>query len=153
MSGSKTHSKKTMAIAISVGAALLAGALLLWFAHGFVVQKPSFEQTQAEYVQPEVPVDRSKSIALPGWSNFTIPAYTKDVTQGFEFHNPAENRWYESALGVKGAQPEKLVSIAAMLFRWGIIWRLPARRAASIPLLTMTLATSTFSPTVKEPTR
>lgn len=109
MSGPKTHSKKTMAMAISVGAALLAGALMLWFARGSAVQKPSFEQTQAEYVQPEVPVDRSKSIALPGWSNFTIPAYTKDVAQGFEFHNPAENRWYESALGVKGAQPEKLV--------------------------------------------
>ena len=109
MGDSKTHSGKTIVIAALVGAAILAGAFLLWFAHESAAQKPSFEQTQAEYVQPEAPVDRSKSIALPGWSSFTIPAHTKEIAQGFEFHNPAENRWYEDSLGAKGAQTEKLV--------------------------------------------
>ena len=53
------------------------------------------ETYQAQYVKPETPIDRSKNVTLPGWGGFTIPAKTKKITQGFEFHNPAENLWYE----------------------------------------------------------
>ena len=49
------------------------------------------ETYQAQYVKPETPIDRSKNVTLPGWGGFTIPAKTKKITQGFEFHNPAEN--------------------------------------------------------------
>lgn len=52
------------------------------------------ETYQAQYVKPETPIDRSKNVTLPGWGGFTIPAKTKKITQGFEFHNPAENFWY-----------------------------------------------------------
>ncbi len=52
------------------------------------------ETYQAQYVKPETPIDRSKNVTLPGWGGFTIPAKTKKITQGFEFHNPAENLWY-----------------------------------------------------------
>ncbi len=43
---------------------------------------------QSSYVKPETPVDRSKNVTLPGWGAFNIPANTKEITQGFEFHNP-----------------------------------------------------------------
>lgn len=67
------------------------------------------EQGQGEYVKPETPIDRSKNITLPGWGGFTIPAGTTRITQGFEFHNPAENLWYEDAISINGTQLEKLV--------------------------------------------
>ena len=53
------------------------------------------EKTQGTYVAPEEPVDRSQQVTLPGWGGFTIPAGTAPITQGFEFHNPEENMWYE----------------------------------------------------------
>ena len=67
------------------------------------------EETQGQYVKPETPVDRSKNITLPGWGGFTIPAGTKTITQGFEFHNPEENFWYEDWVSIDGTQLEKLV--------------------------------------------
>ena len=67
------------------------------------------ENYQAQYVKPETPIDRSKNVTLPGWGGFTIPAKTKKITQGFEFHNPAENLWYEDWVSLDGTQLEKLV--------------------------------------------
>lgn len=67
------------------------------------------ETYQAQYVKPETPIDRSKNVTLPGWGGFTIPAKTKKITQGFEFHNPAENLWYEDWVSLDGTQLEKLV--------------------------------------------
>ena len=72
-------------------------------------EAPVMEQTQAEYVKPEEPVDRSKNITLPGWGGFTIPANTKKITQGFEFHNPEQNYWYEDWISIDGRELEKLV--------------------------------------------
>ena len=69
----------------------------------------AMEENQAEYVKPEEPIDRSKNITLPGWGGFTIPAGTKTITQGFEFHNPEENYWYEDWISINGSQLEKLV--------------------------------------------
>lgn len=69
----------------------------------------AMEENQAEYVKPEEPIDRSKNITLPGWGGFTIPAGTKTITQGFEFHNPEENFWYEDWISVNGTKLEKLV--------------------------------------------
>ncbi len=71
---------------------------------------PQMEQTQGSYVKPETPVDRSKNVTLPGWGGFTIPANEQHVTQGFEFHNPAENIWYEDYFSVNDTEAsEKLV--------------------------------------------
>ena len=67
------------------------------------------ETYQAQYVKPETPIDRSKNVTLPGWGGFTIPAKTKKITQGFEFHNPAENLWYEDWVSIDGTPLEKLV--------------------------------------------
>ena len=67
------------------------------------------EQGQGEYVKPETPIDRSKNVTLPGWGGFTIPANTNIITQGFEFHNPAENIWYEDSISINGAKLETLV--------------------------------------------
>lgn len=67
------------------------------------------EQVQGSYVKPETPVDRSRNVTLPGWGGFTIPANTKDITQGFEFHNPAENLWYEDVVSAGGKELEHLV--------------------------------------------
>ena len=69
----------------------------------------SLEEHQAEYVKPETPIDRSKNVTLPGWGGFTIPAYTNIITQGFEFHNPEQNYWYEDWISINGQQLEKLV--------------------------------------------
>ena len=67
------------------------------------------EDNQGEYVKPEEPVDRSKNVTLPGWGGFTIPANTQEITQGFEFHNPEENLWYEDEISIDGNQLENLV--------------------------------------------
>lgn len=69
----------------------------------------TMEPEQAEYVKPEEPVDRSKNVVLPGWGGFTIPANSKEITQGFEFHNPEENFWYEDWVSINGTELEKLV--------------------------------------------
>ena len=74
-----------------------------------VAQAVPMEQNQAEYVKPETPIDRSKNVTLPGWGGFTIPANTSYITQGFEFHNPAENMWYEDWVSINGTELEKLV--------------------------------------------
>lgn len=66
------------------------------------------DDTQSTYVKPEEPVDRSKTVSLPGWSSFTIPANTKNIDVGFEYHNPEENYWYEDTVSYKG-KTEKLV--------------------------------------------
>ena len=68
------------------------------------------EQNQGEYVKPEQPIDRSKNVTLPGWGGFTIPANEKEITQGFEFHNPEENLWYEDQISFNGKNLEKLVA-------------------------------------------
>lgn len=73
------------------------------------VQQPAMEEAQGEYVKPETPVDRSKNVTLPGWGGFTVPANTKSINQGFEFHNPAENFWYEDTVSINGSELEKLV--------------------------------------------
>ena len=69
----------------------------------------AIEENQGEYVKPEEPIDRSKNVTLPGWGGFTIPAKTKEITEGFEFHNPAENLWYEDQISIDGKELEKLV--------------------------------------------
>lgn len=66
-------------------------------------------ENQGEYVKPEEPIDRSRNVTLPGWGGFTIPANTETITQGFEFHNPAENYWYEDQISIDGKSLEKLV--------------------------------------------
>lgn len=67
------------------------------------------EVDQGEYIKPEEPVDRSANITLPGWVSFTIPANTKEINQGFEFHNPGENYWYFDTMSIDGTELEKLV--------------------------------------------
>lgn len=69
----------------------------------------TLDQNQSEYVKPEEPVDRSKNVTLPGWGGFTIPANTTTITQGFEFHNPEENYWYEDWISINDTELEKLV--------------------------------------------
>ena len=73
------------------------------------VESQKVEENQGKYVKPEEPVDRSKNVTLPGWGGFTIPANTKEITQGFEFHNPEENLWYEDQISINGKDLEKLV--------------------------------------------
>lgn len=36
-----------------------------------------------------------RQVTLPGWGAFNIPANELTISQGFEFHNPAKNAWYE----------------------------------------------------------
>lgn len=48
-------------------------------------------------------------MTLPGWGGFTILAGTTAITQGFEFHNPAENLWYEDVASINGVELEHLV--------------------------------------------
>lgn len=69
----------------------------------------SVEKTQGAYIAPEEPVDRSQQVTLPGWGGFTIPANTTTITQGFEFHNPEENIWYEDYIYDGDKYLEKLV--------------------------------------------
>lgn len=67
------------------------------------------DETQGEYVKPETPIDRSQNVTLPGWGSFTIPKNTTTIDKGFEFHNPAENTWYEVSLYYNDEFLEKLI--------------------------------------------
>ena len=92
-----------------VGPGRMAGTQYAVDTDGAAGQPLQLDQSQSAYVKPETPVDRSKNITLPGWGGFTIPAQTTDITQGFEFHNPAENLWYEDVVSINGKQLEHLV--------------------------------------------
>ena len=109
-------SKSTLIIAALAAAVVVLGGYIVVSKNmqaapaASVVEQPlELEQSQGEYVKPETPVDRSKNITLPGWGGFTIPAGTTHITQGFEFHNPEENLWYEDVISIDGTQLEKLV--------------------------------------------
>lgn len=69
----------------------------------------AIDNTQTTYVRPETPTDRSQNVTLPGWGGFTIPAGTRTITKGFEFHNPEENFWYVDHISVNGNEVESLV--------------------------------------------
>ena len=114
----KLHTSAVVITALSVVVVGMGGYIVVEKNLSAPVQQPaastsvvaqSMEETQHEYVKPETPVDRSKNITLPGWGGFTIPAGTKTITQGFEFHNPEENFWYEDWVSINGTQLEKLV--------------------------------------------
>lgn len=72
-------------------------------------EKMAIDSTQTEYVKPEEPYDRSTNVTLPGWKAFTIEANTKEISQGFEFHNPSANFWYEDVAYINGKKLEMLV--------------------------------------------
>ena len=92
-----------------VGSGRMVGTQPTVDTDGTASQPLQLDQSQGAYVKPETPVDRSKNITLPGWGGFTIPAKTTDITQGFEFHNPAETLWYEDVVSINGNQLEHLV--------------------------------------------
>lgn len=69
----------------------------------------SMDLNQTGYVKPETPMDRSQNVTLPGWGSFTIAANTKNITSGFEFHNPDANYWYEDTICINNKELENLV--------------------------------------------
>lgn len=113
----KSNKKPIIAIIFAVIAIVLVILLLLLKGCNPVSNLPAdntdtpvaVEKTQGTYVAPETPVDRSKQVTLPGWGSFTIPANTTNITQGFEFHNPEENIWYEDNIYDGDKFLEKLV--------------------------------------------
>lgn len=70
---------------------------------------PQLETTQGAYVKPETPVDRSKSVTMPGWGGFTIKANETYINEGFEYHNPDTNSWYVSEIYHVGKYLEDIV--------------------------------------------
>lgn len=109
---SKKENKKDKKSLIIIILLLLIIGLISYF--GFFAKSDTddtlaVDQTQSEYVKPENPVDRSKNVSLPGWGSFTIPANTKKIDKGFEFHNPDTNFWYEDSIQYNGKELEKLV--------------------------------------------
>ena len=105
------------------GALAIVGALLLLCSCGSSRNVPavanqagstssemvSMEQNQGAYVSPETATNQTRNVTLPGWGGFTIRADTKHITEGFEFHNPKKNRWYEDQIGFNGVSLENLV--------------------------------------------
>lgn len=104
-SAKKKNSKKKAKplLKIIVAAIVIVAIIILMLMKGCIGNRQpvkdntpvAVEKTQGTYVAPETPVDRSQQVTLPGWGGFTIPAGTANITQGFEFHNPEENMWYE----------------------------------------------------------
>ena len=110
------HATTAAIVVLSVAVVGMAGYIVVGRASGgssqpaaSTAQPLELEESQGAYVKPETPVDRSKNITLPGWGGFTIPAGTKHITQGFEFHNPEENLWYEDIVSIDGTRLENLV--------------------------------------------
>lgn len=109
----KAVSRSRYRIAIGALIALVIVLLLALFVscqqQSEETQSMDMEQLQGDYVKPDQPIDRSKNVSLPGWGSFAIPANTKTVNQGFEFHNPAVNYWYEDLISFEGKQLASLV--------------------------------------------
>ena len=59
------------------------------------VVTPQIDPNQGDYVEPEVEVDHSKNVIMPGWTKIAIPANTKEITTGVDFYNPEGNKWYK----------------------------------------------------------
>lgn len=75
-----------------------------------VIENPvPIENSQDVYVAPETPVDRSKSVVMPGWGAFNIPANTTNINKGILFNNPEENVWYDIVISYEGENLEKMV--------------------------------------------
>lgn len=100
-----------------IGLGIIASALIVIGCLGGYIYKMSKEDNdtqkvdvnQSAYVEPETPVDRSQNVTLPGWGSFTIQANTKNITSGFEFHNPEQNYWYEDTISINNKELENLV--------------------------------------------
>ena len=103
----KKKSKIQTVIIIILVLLLAIGAF--WFFNRKEDKEVAVDTTQSTYVEPEKKYDRSKNITMPGWGAFTIPANTKKITQGFEFHNPQENLWYVDVIKVDDKETESLV--------------------------------------------
>lgn len=108
----KTKSSVLVVVLVLIIAALCGYILLSGRAKpeaAAPAETPKVAENQGAYVKPEQPIDRSKNVTLPGWGGFTIPANSQTITQGFEFHNPEENLWYEDEISIDGTALEKLV--------------------------------------------
>lgn len=111
----KGISKNTLLTVVLAAAVVIMGGYI--FAGGVkgsstevqASQALVMEENQGQYVRTETPTDRSKNVTLPGWGGFTIPAGMTKIDEGFEFHNPEENLWYEDWVSINGTQLEKLV--------------------------------------------
>ena len=67
------------------------------------------DETQGDYVVPDMANFVSKNVTLPGWGAFNIPANTTEITKGFEFHNPEANKWYEVDISYNDSILENLI--------------------------------------------
>ena len=108
----KQHNSKNILSIIIILLLLLLIGFVIYF--GFFRTETKTDQlaidsTQSSYVEPEIPIDRSKNVTLPGWGAFTIPANKQKITQGFEYHNPEENMWYVDTISINGNDLEDLV--------------------------------------------
>lgn len=67
------------------------------------------DPNQGDYAAEEVANKYVRLISMPGWGGFTIPANTITITQGFEFHNPEDNSWYEDTVSINGQEVETFI--------------------------------------------
>ncbi len=67
------------------------------------------DPNQGKYASEETIEKHDRLIAMPGWVSFTIPANSLSITQGFEFHNPASNSWYEDTVTINGIETETFI--------------------------------------------
>ena len=70
---------------------------------------PTIDPSQGQYSAEELENVYERLIAMPGWGGFTIPANTLTITTGFEFHNPADNSWYEDTVSINGQEVETFI--------------------------------------------
>ena len=67
------------------------------------------DPNQGQYASEETIEEHVKMIAMPGWTGFTIPANTTSISQGFEYHNPSSNSWYEDTVTINGIETETFI--------------------------------------------
>lgn len=108
---SQNNSKKKRWIIVLILLLLLVIAGLCAYIFLNKDDTQDMELGQSEYVKPEEPMDRSKNVTLPGWGGFTIPAGKKTISQGFEFHNPEENFWYEDHITINGKELDETLVV------------------------------------------
>lgn len=113
--------EKTKRLIIALTSVIVVLLLVLCFGGMLLKQKSdccnnslenkqlTIDENQGSFQTDEEKHRYVRQITLPGWGSFNIPANQLTVSQGFEFHNPAKNSWFEDTVFIEDKELETFI--------------------------------------------
>lgn len=119
----KKLSEKEKTKRLIIALAIVIIILLLFLGFGSVIlkqksdccnnslenKKLNIDENQGAFQTDEEKNRYVRQITLPGWGSFNIPANELTISQGFEFHNPAKNSWFEDTVFIGDKELETFI--------------------------------------------